>query len=362
MLMRILVFNAGRYLSTEGGAVLFKNLVVNHYPGDEVYWVDPVYARSTYDSEEVEESVPKNVTLVKGFKSSPNPLMELYQREKFFLEKVKGFDADVAVFYNSWGTYFARRYLKKKGVPLVFHYIDLMHEFRSGLQKTVSRWSSAQALRQADLVVATAAAVAEDAEKYNDNVKLIPNGVDLKYYARAKPKKLAKNTIGFVGALGEWIDVEGVLDAATSHPRANFLFVGDGPKRKLIDDAALPNVRVTGFVPREQARDYAAGFDVALVPFKLNALTHGVCPIKMFEYWALGKPVIAAPTREIKRIAGDAVEYAAKPRQLSKAIKRVLSSKARANYLSRAGKQLVRKFDWRALGKAFHNELEALKC
>ena len=353
------MFNAGRYLSPEGGAVRFKNLVPSD-SGHELYWIDPVYSRGTYESEAVESEIPQNVHLVNGFKSSANPLLELYQREKHFLDAVKKIDCDVAVYYNSWGTHFARRWLKKKGVPLVFDYIDLMHAFRTGVRRKVARWSVTQALKQADLVVATAQSLFEDAKLFNQNVRLIPNGVNPDYFKEAKPKTVEHPNAGFVGAMGEWVDVESVLNAARMLPKTRFYFVGDGPKRKLADEAALANVTVTGFVPYAEVRDWMASFDVCLVPFLRNELTDAVCPIKMFEYWASAKPVIASPTKEIKRIADDAVLYASNAEEWRAQVSAVTEDENLAHELSEKGKKLVRNYDWRKLGEAYRQALEGV--
>ncbi|NYZ75467.1 glycosyltransferase [Candidatus Micrarchaeota archaeon] len=358
--MRILVFNAGRYLSPEGGAVRFKNLVVQNNPEHEIFWVDPVYSRSTYSSEAVEREIPHNVHLIKGFKSSSNPLIELWQREKHFLKAVKTASCDVAVFYNSWGTYLARRWLKKNKIPLVFDYIDLMHAFRKGLQSKVARWSVVQALKQADLVITTAQALFEDAKQFNKNVCLITNGVNIDYFAETRPKPLKHPSVGFVGSLGEWVDLASLLETARREPKITFYLVGDGPGHRLVEEAALPNVVLTGFVPYAEAKNYAASFDVCVVPFKKSELTDAVSPIKMFEYWALGKPVIAAPTREIKRLAGKAVIYASTPDELQGGIKRILEDKELAQLLSNEARKIVLNYDWRALGKEYLQAIETV--
>ena len=360
--MKILVLNAGRFLSPEGGAVRFKNLVVNRRPCEEVYWIDPAYSRATYDDDEVEKSVAKNVFITKGFKTSSNPLVELWQREKHFLNAAKRFgrECDVAVCYNSWGTFLARRWLKRCGVPLVFDYTDLMHAFRKGIQRVVSRWSVSQALEQADFVFTTAQALSEDAARHNKNVELVPNGVDMNFYSQARQKKLAHPNAGFVGGIGEWVDAESIAETAFALQKTRFYFVGDGPKRGLLEARALPNLEVTGLVPHAEARDWAAGFDACLIPFLQNELTDAVCPIKLFEYWALGKPVVSAPLREVKRITGDAVLYASTPREWRDAVSEVLEDDNVARELSEKGKRVVKDYDWKKLGEKYFSKLEAL--
>ncbi len=42
-------------------------------------------------------------------------------------------------------------------------------------------------------------------------------------------------------------------------------------------------------------------FDVALIPFKIGTMTDSIDPVKLYEYFSLGKPVVATATRELKK-------------------------------------------------------------
>jgi glycosyltransferase involved in cell wall biosynthesis len=57
-------------------------------------------------------------------------------------------------------------------------------------------------------------------------------------------------------------------------------------------------VRFTGFVPREQVPSFVAAFDVALQP----AVVPYASPLKLFEYLALGKAVIAPKCPNIEEV------------------------------------------------------------
>ena len=47
-----------------------------------------------------------------------------------------------------------------------------------------------------------------------------------------------------------------------------------------------------------------AACDICLLPFRSDAVSHAACPLKLFEYAALGKPIVSTPVREVERIAG----------------------------------------------------------
>jgi glycosyltransferase involved in cell wall biosynthesis len=42
------------------------------------------------------------------------------------------------------------------------------------------------------------------------------------------------------------------------------------------------------------------GAEVAVIPFRLTELTHDVSPLKLYEYFAAGLPVVSTPLREVK--------------------------------------------------------------
>ncbi|MDH7568020.1 MAG: glycosyltransferase, partial [Armatimonadota bacterium] len=63
--------------------------------------------------------------------------------------------------------------------------------------------------------------------------------------------------------------------------------------------AALPNCFFLGPKAYGDLPGYVAHFDVATIPFRLNAITHSCSPVKLFEYMAAGKPVVTTPMREV---------------------------------------------------------------
>lgn len=128
--------------------------------------------------------------------------------------------------------------------------------------------------------------------------------------AAARPTARAGKIIGYHGALAEWFDADLVRDVALAFPQHRLLLAGGdsaGVGARLRD---LPNVRLTGEVPYARLAELVASFDVGLVPFKIRALTNGTNPVKVYEYLAAGKPVVAAPLPEMAHF-GELVRVAA---------------------------------------------------
>lgn len=129
----------------------------------------------------------------------------------------------------------------------------------------------------------------------------IPNGVDTRAFARladtghALPEMTAlpRPLVGFIGALYHWVDVE-LIDSVTSAlPHMGFVFIG--PMENSAKPTERPNVRLLGPVAHEHVPACISAFDVGWIPFRNNAVGRASNPLKLYEYLALGKPVVTTP-------------------------------------------------------------------
>jgi UDP-galactopyranose mutase len=69
-----------------------------------------------------------------------------------------------------------------------------------------------------------------------------------------------------------------------------------------IDPATLPraaNIHYLGEKSYQELPAYLGGWDIALIPFKLNKSTKFISPTKTPEYLAGGKPVLSTPIRDV---------------------------------------------------------------
>ncbi len=132
----------------------------------------------------------------------------------------------------------------------------------------------------------------------------IGNGVDFALFdaawrapvVPASVQSLPAPRLGYAGALAAWIDLELLERLALAFPAASLVLVGPAvgalePLRNLL--ASHRNVHWLGPVPHAELPHFVAGMDVCLIPFRPSALTRGVNPNKLYEYFALGKPVVS---------------------------------------------------------------------
>jgi glycosyltransferase involved in cell wall biosynthesis len=124
---------------------------------------------------------------------------------------------------------------------------------------------------------------------------------------RAKYGIGAKLVLGFVGWFKPWHRLDTVIDLLASRPqwrgRIHLLFVGDGPEMAPLRALARArgvesSVTFTGPVGRDLIYDHIDAFDVALQPH----VTDYASPMKIFEYLALGKCVVAPDLENIREI------------------------------------------------------------
>lgn len=147
-------------------------------------------------------------------------------------------------------------------------------------------------------------------------VAVVPNGVDAELFT---PEGDAyrngldgRLVIGFVGSLKPWHGVEVLAEAfrrLATDPRYHLLVVGDGPLAAEIDALAREwpgRVTRTGAVPHADVPRYLRAVDVAVAPAPaLDGYYYS--PLKVLEYLAAGRAVVAAAIGQILELVRDGV-------------------------------------------------------
>jgi glycosyltransferase involved in cell wall biosynthesis len=109
---------------------------------------------------------------------------------------------------------------------------------------------------------------------------------------------------------------------------------------------------LTGRVPYERIPSLLSAADVCLLPFQTVPATEHIVPIKLYEYMASGRPVIASPLPGVRRDAGEdnGVVYAPASEQIDKA----LTIRSRADEIGRKARAFVEAHcNWETIAAEF---------
>lgn len=128
--------------------------------------------------------------------------------------------------------------------------------------------------------------------------------------------------VGYVGALEEWFWTEALAEAARQLPHARFVLAGSPCEQVRKALAPLPNVTLKGEIPPEQVPEFLSGCRAGLIP-RSGDLARFMAPIKVFEYFHFGLPVVSGPMPELEQF-GPLVLQASTPSGFASAVKTAL--------------------------------------
>jgi glycosyltransferase involved in cell wall biosynthesis len=182
-----------------------------------------------------------------------------------------------------------------------------------GIAGYLERW----VWRNADRVLPVTevlANIARDAGVPSERISVISNGINLKAFQQTISAEQVKATLGltdrtvlgFTGFMRNWHGLDRII-TILANPAfrldIHLLLVGDGPERPAlaaqIERLGLASrVTFTGVVDRAMIADYVGAFDIALQPRAVEYAS----PLKLFEYMALAKPIVAPDQPNIREV------------------------------------------------------------
>lgn len=224
-------------------------------------------------------------------------------------------------------------YLKELLSPSLYIYY-----FRDFLQaydywKKHTRILEPELIKKSDLVVANSEYYKEFSASINPHSYYIGQGCSFEYFNHTRDfpvpediRHLKGPLIGYIGALdSSRLDLSIIENIATTYPEWQVVLIG--PEDEAFQQSALhgiPNIHFTGGKPFDMLPAYVQAFDVCINPQYNNQITRGNYPLKIDEYLAMGKPVVATRTMAMGHF--EAHTYLAdKPADYPALIKRALA-------------------------------------
>lgn len=216
---------------------------------------------------------------------------------------------------------------KKSGVPLILEVNDatIIDRSRPLFFTKMSRVIEKTVFNQANIILTISNKfkdlIISNYDYPEDKILVLPNGIDkLRFDIKDRDRLnrcelgIPENriVIGCAGAFVAWHGLEFLVEAIAEHIHSHrlfLLFIGDGPVRQRVEEVARAhNVReqvlFTGFKPPDQVPLYLDLLDICVIP---DSNPHG-SPMKLFEFMAMGKPVVLPRYQPLLDVLADGKE------------------------------------------------------
>lgn len=188
-------------------------------------------------------------------------------------------------------------------------FYDAMDDFPAFYNRGLSRLALGRRERliaqRVDVIMASSSALKSRWALIHKDVRLVLNGLDLSAMQLVERKHVSsgKKVFGYVGTIASWFDWDWVCAMAKARPNDEIRLIG--PVLELLAGKLPDNVKLMPACAHAEALQAMMQFHVGLIPFKKNALTASVDPIKYYEYRALGLPVISTDFGEMSFRSGE---------------------------------------------------------
>lgn len=196
---------------------------------------------------------------------------------------------------------------------------------------------------------------------------IIPNGVDTEIFKNMKTIRDEKKfTMGFVGFLGNWVDLETPFKALKELLKTmdvEMLVVGGGDNLNHFKNMAeelevADHVKFTGDVHYSQVPVHISKMDVCLLSFDSSVVSHSALPLKLFEYMACERPVVSSSLDSVKDAVGNRVLYADTVDDMKKSVKTLQEDEDLRTKLGSQGRIFVKEnYSWNTISSRFEEVL-----
>lgn len=145
--------------------------------------------------------------------------------------------------------------------------------------------------------------------KERSDTYLFPNAVDKDFLGLPRSPTWSQEKrnprLVYVGTISERTDLELIEEIAQSRPEWEIHIAGltevSISERPLL---SFPNVHYVGLLPYEEIPGFIDSMDVCLMPHKDTEYCRSMSPLKLYQYLASGRPIVATPVENVSELTG----------------------------------------------------------
>ena len=259
-------------------------------------------------------------------------------------------------YINSYNYHFPKldEFLKGTLNKRVYHCVDPMvkaYTLKHGVR------NEKIAVMRSDFVVNTAPDLQKKWHRMRPSY-LVPNAVDYNHFVRPlqavdRVRSKGNKLIGYFGNIERRIDYDLLTDTFRQNPGWQLVLAGPVDQSYVPDEIkALKNVHFIGPYTYEELPHLIHSVDATLIPFQCDAASKSIYPLKLYEYFSIGKPVISTLFNpDILRPLVNEVYLSSDTETLSGAIQKALNEKN--NELVQRRKRIASQNTWEERASLF---------
>lgn len=296
--------------------------------------------------------------------------------------QIKEFKPDVIITHSILTNYLAIKLSKKNNIPSVYHMNDVnptLIPFK--LLQPIGKIIESKILKNADRVVVINEGLREYAINMGANPErtyVVKAGIDFQRYdsgingRKIRERYGMKRDDSVLFFMGWLYNFSGLKEVAmelskTGEENIKLLIVGDGDAfndlQRIREKCDMQDkIILTGKQSYKTIPKFISSSDICLLPAYNNEVMRNIVPIKMYEYMAMGKPVIATKLPGVMKEFGNdnGVIYVDRPEDaLKKAIELVEGGSVEEE--GKKARKFVEKYSWDNIVDEFEKILEELR-
>ena len=307
-----------------------------------------------------------------------------FSHKKEIKRQIEEFKPDIILGLGILNTYNASKIAKKMGIPFVYYFIDVLHALipEKAFQELGKKFTQ-KAIENSDLVITINKKLSDFAVTMGadpNRTILIDAGIDLNDFnpdlddssIRAQWNiKKDDIVLFFMGWIYEFAGMKELArtlgENKEKYPNFKILIVGDGDAfDEMVSIKGEYNLGdqliLTGKQPYTKIPEYLSSADFCLLPAYIDEpIMQDIVPIKLYEYLAMKKVVIASELPGISKEFGygHGIEYVQKAEEVLDLAKNIIDN-GQYDEIASAGREYVQNNDWEAIVDKFEKAMKNL--